>query len=252
VNRILAQADATSRSARPPATFACGKCHRLRRQSRCDPNAWNELVTSLSAGLLYGHEVERPSWFPKPTRIDRVNHRHEGTQARRHEVSEERDEAKVNQSRSGGAASSPSCLRASVPPCLHRTIPYIPRPNRAPSQRRPQIEKLLLAGKTFKEIAVQLGLVYGTVLWFAQQIYKQHGVRTLPDLLRKHGQNIPPPPTKEVARRLLAGESIAQIEAALHCGKTMIYNQRQQLRKRGHKLPDTRAARRSMRTGAGC
>jgi DNA-binding CsgD family transcriptional regulator len=95
---------------------------------------------------------------------------------------------------------------------------------------------MLLAGKTFREIATALGLVYGTVLWYAQQIYKQHGVCTLPELLRKHGHTIAPPPTIEVRRRLLAGQSIKQIAAELGCGKMIIYNQRQQLRKRGARL----------------
>ncbi len=42
------------------------------RLSRTDPNAWNELIAYLSAGLLYGHEVQRPSWFPRPERASRV------------------------------------------------------------------------------------------------------------------------------------------------------------------------------------
>ena len=66
----------------------------------------------------------------------------------------------------------------------------VPRPNRVPSQRRPQIEKLLLEGKTFKQIAIKLQLVYGTVLWYAQEVYKQHGVRSV----RAAGGPAQPPP----------------------------------------------------------
>jgi DNA-binding NarL/FixJ family response regulator len=59
-------------------------------------------------------------------------------------------------------------------------LAYRPRPTREPSQRRPQIEQKLLAGHSFKQIARALGLAYGTILWHAQQVYKHHGVRTLP------------------------------------------------------------------------
>ncbi|HEV2296020.1 MAG TPA: hypothetical protein VGR35_19400 [Tepidisphaeraceae bacterium] len=215
----------------PAPHFACERCHKLRRHSRCDPNFWNEIVTYLTGGLLYGREVKRPDWFPHAKRCER----HEGTEARRHEGRDEPAREGCNHS-SPSASATPQCLRASVPSCLPRKIPYTPRPNRAPSVRRPQVEKLLLAGRTFRQIAAQLGLAYGTVLWTAQQVYKQHGVRSLPDLLRKHGHTIPPPLTKEVRRRLLAGQTIPQIEAETGAGKTMIYNQRQALRKKGVKL----------------
>jgi hypothetical protein len=113
-----------------------------------------------------------------------------------------------------------------------------------------------------------LGLKKGTVLWYAQQIYRQHGVASLKELLIKHGkptrphmrgkggsvENVrlstqnsalstdlnPPPMTKEVRRRLLAGESIAHIAAETGAGKMLIYNQRQALRKGGTKLVDGR------------
>ena len=44
--------------------FACQRCHRVRFFSRTRlAEAWNQLIAYLTAGLLYGHEVERPSWF---------------------------------------------------------------------------------------------------------------------------------------------------------------------------------------------
>jgi DNA-binding CsgD family transcriptional regulator len=101
---------------------------------------------------------------------------------------------------------------------------------------------MLLAGQSFEQIARQLGLVKGTVLWHAQQIYKQHGVRTLPQLLTKHNKPIPGQIhlTPEIRRRLLAGDSVGEIATALNVPRMMIYNQRQQMRKKGHKLPDAR------------
>lgn len=43
--------------------FACARCHRVRYQGRCRRDFWNELVTYLSCGLLYGSEVKRPTWL---------------------------------------------------------------------------------------------------------------------------------------------------------------------------------------------
>jgi len=45
-----------------PKGFACQVCWDMRAFSLCDGTWWNELVTYLSGGLLYGHEVERPAW----------------------------------------------------------------------------------------------------------------------------------------------------------------------------------------------
>jgi len=105
---------------------------------------------------------------------------------------------------------------------------------------------MLLAGMSFKSIAAELGLVKGTILWHAQQVYKHHNVRTLVELARKLNhpelvEGFRGSKTPEIRRRLLAGETVKQINTALNCGLTMIYNQKQQLRKRGMKLPDARA-----------
>ena len=45
--------------------FACARCHRVRCMSRGGRDFWNDLVTYLSCGLLYGSEVPRPAWVTK-------------------------------------------------------------------------------------------------------------------------------------------------------------------------------------------
>jgi DNA-binding NarL/FixJ family response regulator len=45
--------------------FACGHCHRVKFLSRLQPEAWNDVIAYLTAGLLYGREVPRPDWFTK-------------------------------------------------------------------------------------------------------------------------------------------------------------------------------------------
>jgi hypothetical protein len=44
-------------------TFACRECHGVSFYSRLDYKMWNDLVSHLSGGLLYGHEVRRPAWY---------------------------------------------------------------------------------------------------------------------------------------------------------------------------------------------
>ena len=118
----------------PSPHFACAKCHRVRRFSSINKGTWGEIVCYLSAGLLYGNEVQRPPWFTP-----------------------------------------------------QRKNQYAPKINRDPSQRRPQIEQLLLAGRTIAETAATLSLLKGTILFYTKQIYHQHGVRSLKELLLKHG-----------------------------------------------------------------
>lgn len=43
----------------PSLAFACHHCHRVRYLT-LNTDGWNHLVTHLTAGLLYGHEVPRP------------------------------------------------------------------------------------------------------------------------------------------------------------------------------------------------
>jgi hypothetical protein len=228
----------------PNSSFACEKCHKIRRVSRCDPNAWNEIVTWLSAGLLYGREVERPAWFPKAQRADRVL----SVRTRREGAGDV--QAPTTRGRAAALPGGLSCDGDEIllpDRATGRKIKYTPRPTRAPSARRPQIERMLLAGMSFKSIAAELGLAKGTILWHAQQVYKHHHVRTLvelahklnhPELVEGHRGS----QTPEIRRRLLAGETVKEINTALNCGLTMIYNQRQHLRKQGVILRDARAA----------
>ncbi len=43
--------------------FACSTCWRVRNFSLCDYRGWNEFVSYLSGGLLFGREVKRPGWL---------------------------------------------------------------------------------------------------------------------------------------------------------------------------------------------
>jgi len=45
----------------PSQTFACHTCHQIKHTSSWSPIGWNEVVSYLTAGLLFGHEVPRPA-----------------------------------------------------------------------------------------------------------------------------------------------------------------------------------------------
>jgi DNA-binding NarL/FixJ family response regulator len=177
--------------------FACERCHRVRRFSRCDPNSWNEIICYLTGGLLYGNEVPRPSWFEKSQRVDRMDSENRKSQI------------------------------------AIRKLPYSPRPNRAPSQRRPQVEKMLLDGMDFQTIADKLNLTKGTILWTAQQVYKQHNVRTLNEFLAKHGKSPIVKKREQVRQRILQGETVEQIARELNISAMCVYNHVYMLRKSG-------------------
>jgi hypothetical protein len=54
----------------PAATFACQTCHRVHHLSRADGNSWNEFVTFLTCGLLYGREVPMPADWAERTNAE--------------------------------------------------------------------------------------------------------------------------------------------------------------------------------------
>jgi hypothetical protein len=54
---------------------------------------------------------------------------------------------------------------------------YRPRIGHPGPTRRPMVQKLLLQGLSYKQIAAELGMSFGTVVCHANNIYKQHGVR---------------------------------------------------------------------------
>src|SRR5688572_16673827 len=69
VEKILAEADRGDGQA---ARFACHQCHRVKFFSSVDRNSWIQVIGYLTAGLLYGCEVERPARFVGERRRTRV------------------------------------------------------------------------------------------------------------------------------------------------------------------------------------
>jgi DNA-binding CsgD family transcriptional regulator len=54
----------------PPGTFACAGCHGIKRAPiRAVRERWNEFISWVTDGLVYGHEIEMPKWMMKADRI---------------------------------------------------------------------------------------------------------------------------------------------------------------------------------------
>src|ERR1041384_2637851 len=49
------------------------KCHKITSTTRTDNRTWNLVVTHLTRGLLFGHEVPKPTWYKRERK--RARHR---------------------------------------------------------------------------------------------------------------------------------------------------------------------------------
>jgi DNA-binding CsgD family transcriptional regulator len=67
----------------PAPTFACHRCHRVKFFSSVDRSTWNQVIGYLTAGMLYGCEVERPAGFVGERRRTRVRQLHREAPMRR-------------------------------------------------------------------------------------------------------------------------------------------------------------------------
>jgi DNA-binding CsgD family transcriptional regulator len=67
----------------PLPTFACRKCHNVQYISTTDRHGWNQIITYLSAGLLYGQEVPIPASFTPERKRTRIRQLHRQAPMRR-------------------------------------------------------------------------------------------------------------------------------------------------------------------------
>jgi DNA-binding CsgD family transcriptional regulator len=73
IEKILADAGCGDA---PAPSFACGLCHQVKFFSSVHRNAWNEVIGYLSAGLLYGCEVQKPAGFVPQRKRTRIRQLH--------------------------------------------------------------------------------------------------------------------------------------------------------------------------------
>jgi DNA-binding NarL/FixJ family response regulator len=179
---------------KPPGTFACAACHGVVTTSRAGGTAWNDVVSWLSRGMLYGHEVEKPQWYVAERKVAR--HRKLGKPAVKRE-------AVFNRLRAGWPVEEIALKllmsKGAVAKSIHRICRQERVRNRAElaaklgwahaqplngrekirqmaKEREELVEKLLLEGLGYKEIRERLNLRGHNVEEAAMRIYRKHGI----------------------------------------------------------------------------
>jgi DNA-binding NarL/FixJ family response regulator len=199
----------------PPPTFACSKCHRIRWFTGYDKNDWTYLIFQLTAGLLFGHEVQKPSWFIPQRKNTRSRHLHRPAPRRQMVLRRLLNGWSKNRI-AKDLQVAPGCihihithlcaqenvknrhelaakLRASTPPPLNQI--------ELARLRRAKVRNLLLEGLSRPQIKKQLDLDVSTLSRDINAIYKLHNIKG-------HGHN---------ARRALAQKfSVPYTSAADH------------------------------------
>ncbi len=69
-------------------TFACKHCHGVRYFTSLGKGGWNDLISYLTGGLLYGREVPKPAWFKPQRKIAYRPHPNAPPSKRRPQVTE--------------------------------------------------------------------------------------------------------------------------------------------------------------------
>jgi len=218
----------------PPPTFACKQCHRITSFTRTDNRGWNLVVSHLTRGLLFGHEVPKPDWY-KPQR-KRARHRKltppgprrmavldlllagrtDRQIARELSMSMHRVQANITH----------LCRQENVPDRLDLARKLgSPHPQplnqiKTALRRRQIIEPLLLQDLTYSQISAQTGIDRWLVYHDAQAIYRKHGLppgSCRQAFLKKVNITHPPrfardmPAMHQLKSRILAGQSNSQI-----------------------------------------
>jgi DNA-binding NarL/FixJ family response regulator len=237
----------------PVPTFACFRCHGIQSPTRLYGAGWNVMVSVMTRGMLYGHEVKRPDWYheerkkARDRKLGRVAVKREAVlrrllngwtykqiardllinmpnlaRARRIIYAHEGVKDRVELGRKlGSVHEQPLNLREHA------------------RARRERVLGMLLEGLSHREIAQREGILMKTVNNDALAIKREHGVkgRVSFDVVAekmgvKRGGKYAArrKSVEEVRRRFLAGEKKAQIarelglsfsEVVRRCGKIL-------------------------------
>ena len=221
----------------PAGTFACSVCHGVRGIERASDVGWNQIVTHLTRGMLYGHEVEKPHWYRiarKRTRVRQLNR----ASPKRDAIFEMLKRGETVDAIAVEMLISRLAVRAAMQKiCRQEGVknrrglakklgwgepPLNPREEREARARArdEKIEALMLEGLECWEIGAKLRMETSLVLQGVRRINKKHGVGgkdARRDLARKLGVELGGKygVEREVRERLLAGQKYAEIVAAM-------------------------------------
>jgi DNA-binding CsgD family transcriptional regulator len=222
----------------PPPTFACHRCHRIRGLTRTNHNGWNEIVSHLTRGLLYGHEVEKPAWYRTPRKRARSRQLHRPSPKRDAIFDRLQLGHTLDQITTGLLIPRTSVRRAILHICKQHGCKNrrelaaklgwkIDQPLNAreririiAKERDQQIEQLLLQDLGYKEIAQKLRVSKSLIEHAAQRIYQRYNLSPKSGkiaLAKNLGVKLPQQSISEEFRhRLLSGQSNQKIADAMH------------------------------------
>src|SRR2546421_1107617 len=173
----------------PPPTFACANCHGVIHLSTIADGCWNNFISRLTRGLLYGHEVPKPASFipsRKRTRIRLLN----CSAPMQRKVLTRLSNGWSNQQIARDLGISIQAVRChtyklrrqeNVPnlQALAKKLSFAVSPPLTMAQRatlrRSQIQQLIVQGLTNQRIAQVLNVSVGSVQSDTHAIYKVHG-----------------------------------------------------------------------------
>ncbi|HEV8290298.1 MAG TPA: hypothetical protein VGP94_00175 [Tepidisphaeraceae bacterium] len=214
----------------PPPAFACGECHKVQGTTRTSSQCWNLIVTTLTRGLLYGHEVPKPQWYEPRRKNARCRQLHRKAPRR---------EAVLRRLLNGWTERRIARDLMMSLQQVHKNVRHLckqegvatrvelaaklgsPHPQplnqiQNARRRRRNIEKLLLQGLTNRQICVAEGLSLSEVKDEAHGIYRKHnlppaaGRKALAQKSNIHlGGNYAL--NDQIRTRLLAGQTYRQI-----------------------------------------
>jgi DNA-binding NarL/FixJ family response regulator len=182
----------------PPPAFACGECHKVQGTTRTSSQCWNLVVTTLTRGLLYGHEVPKPQWYeprrknarhrqlhrPAPRRQAVLRRLLNGWTERRIARDLLMSLAQVHKNvrhlcqQENVADRVELAAKLACPELVEGASPH-PQPlNQIQNARlrRRNVEKLLLQGLTNRQICALEGLALFEVKDEAHRIYRKQGL----------------------------------------------------------------------------
>ncbi|HEV8378250.1 MAG TPA: hypothetical protein VGP99_05335 [Tepidisphaeraceae bacterium] len=190
----------------PPPMFACHACHGIRYFSSVVPDSWNRAIAWLTAGMLYGSEVQKPASFVPERKKARSRQLNRQAPVRRKVLTRLRlGWSDFQIARDLGLTASNVgqhvwriCREERVANryALARKLNFAPqRLNywEAAKRRRLEVAQMMLNDCTWKEMMEKLGVGYSVLCKDIKTIYKAHGIkpqthRSKPELARKMGR----------------------------------------------------------------
>jgi DNA-binding NarL/FixJ family response regulator len=161
--------------------FACRRCHQVKFFSRLSSEAWNDVVAYLSQGLLYGREVQRPTWFTKDRKRAYAPRPTAAPSRRLPQVAElllqglthAQIAAKLGlRERTIDDYTMKIYVRENVH-SVRELARKLKRPDPTPPTKQEQVRRLLDTGLSYREIAARLGLTHKAVQHHGAAVRRQ-------------------------------------------------------------------------------